>query len=74
MKKCMICNIVTDVKEKNLGEKNYGSIVAILFGKIFKEAWNYMEVPYEMLEAKETKCFLRGDPYGEITVTFAKKL
>jgi len=73
MKQCIMCAGINDIAKESLGDKDYGGTVATLFGTVIKEAWAYLELPYEVLEAKETKCFLRGDPYGEITITFAPK-
>lgn len=73
MKQCIMCAGIKDITKEALGDKDYGGTVASLFGTVIKEAWAYLELPYEVLEAKETKCFLRGDPYGEITITFAPK-
>jgi phage baseplate assembly protein W len=68
-----MCAGIDDVTKEDLGKKDYGSTVATLFGTVIKEAWDYMEMPYQVLEAKETRCYLRGDPFGEITITFAPK-
>jgi len=73
MKQCIMCAGIDDIAKESLGDKDYGGTVASLFGTVIKEAWAYLDMPYEVLEAKETKCFLRGDPYGEITILFAPK-
>lgn len=70
MKQCIMCGAIDDIKKEDILNKDYGGTVATLFGTVIKEAWAYLEVPYVVLDAKETKCFLRGDPYGEITITF----
>jgi hypothetical protein len=73
MKQCIMCAGINDIAKEDIMKKGYGGTVATLFGTVIKEAWDYMEMSYQVLEAKETKCFLRGDPYGEITITFAPK-
>jgi hypothetical protein len=73
MKQCIMCAGINDIAKEEIMKKDYGGTVATLFGTVIKEAWDYMEMPYQVLEAKETKCFLRGDPYGEITIIFAPK-
>lgn len=70
MKQCIICGAVTDISQEDLKDKNYGDIVSTLFGTVFKEVWEYMELPYTVIDARETKCFLRGDSCGEITIRF----
>ncbi|HUY01350.1 MAG TPA: hypothetical protein VMV49_17445 [Candidatus Deferrimicrobium sp.] len=70
---CILCSGVKDIQAKDLGNSNYGNILATLFGTIIRQSWNYLETPYELVEAKETKCLLRGDPYGEITISFKPK-
>ncbi len=70
---CILCSGARDINPDDLGESDYGNILATLFGTIIDEAWKYLESPYNMLSAKETKCILRGDPYGEITVNFEIK-
>ncbi|NVM53824.1 MAG: hypothetical protein HWN66_08995 [Candidatus Helarchaeota archaeon] len=67
---CILCSGVRDIKMEDLGESEYGNILSTLFGTIIRQAWSYLETPYELVEAKETKCLLRGDPYGEIIVSF----
>lgn len=71
---CILCSGVKDITAKELEEGSYGNILATLFGTIIRQAWNYVEAPYEVIEAKETKCLLRGDPYGEITIFFKSKI
>lgn len=69
-KSCILCSGIRDIKPENLGETNYGNILATLFGTITRQAWNYISSPYEITDAEETKCLLRGDPYSEITIKF----
>jgi hypothetical protein len=70
---CILCSGVTDVRAEDLGDRDYGDILSTLFGTIIRQAWNYLESPYELIQAKETRCLLRGDPYGEITISFKPK-
>ncbi|MHA1649786.1 MAG: hypothetical protein ACTSYB_06310 [Candidatus Helarchaeota archaeon] len=72
-KSCILCSGVHDVTIEDLGDNDYGDILATLFGTIIREAWKYLESPYELLESKETKCILRGDPCCEITISFKSK-
>ena len=73
MKQCIMCASITDVTKEDLGTQNYGNCVATLFGTAINEGWKYLGLPYEVVEAKETMCFLRGDPYGEFTIKFVRK-
>jgi hypothetical protein len=70
---CIICSGVDDISEEQLKTESYGNILATLFGTIIRQAWNYLESPYEIVEAKETKCLLRGDSCSEITISFKPK-
>ncbi len=67
---CILCSGARDILPEELGDRDYGNILATLFGTIIRQAWSYLETPYELTAAKETKCLLRGDPYGEITISF----
>lgn len=71
---CILCSGARDMAKEELGDTgNYGNILATLFGTIIDQAWSYIKTPYEVTESKETKCLLRGDPYGEITISFKPK-
>ncbi|MHA1265413.1 MAG: hypothetical protein ACTSRS_09285 [Candidatus Helarchaeota archaeon] len=72
-KACLLCSGARDIPREELGASDYGNILATLFGTIIRQAWSYLESPYELIEAKETKCVLRGDPCGEITIYFKSK-
>ena len=73
-KACILCSSVRDISGSDLGDANYGNILATLFGTIIREAWAYIESPYTFIEANETQCVLRGDPCGEITIYFKPKV
>ncbi len=70
---CIICSGVDDISEEQLKTESYGNILATLFGTIIRQAWNYLESPYEIIDAKETQCLLRGDSCCEITLSFKPK-
>ena len=72
MKKCPICAGVRHVTQDQLGEKTLGGFLAILSGEIIELIQEYVENPY-IVEAKETKCFMKGDPYGEIVIMIYPK-
>ncbi len=72
MKKCPICAGVRHVNQEKLGNKTLGGFLAILSGEIVELIQEYVGNPYT-IEAKETKCFMKGDPYGEIVINIYPK-
>ena len=72
MKRCPICTGVHDIKQENLGKKTWGGFLAVLFGEIIELVQEYVENPYHV-EAEETKCFMKGDSFGEIVVKLIPK-
>ncbi|MFX1452182.1 MAG: hypothetical protein ACFFCM_15200 [Promethearchaeota archaeon] len=72
MKKCPICAGVRHVTQEKLGKKTLGGFLAILSGEIVELIQEYVGNPYR-IESKETKCFMKGDPYGEIVIMMYPK-
>ena len=66
MNRCPIC-AGRQVKQEELGEKTLAGFLAVLFEEIIELEQEYVGNDYRV-EAKETKCFMKGDPYGEITI------
>ena len=66
MYKCIFCAGETLESEK-FGGFNTGEIFAAIIRSIVQAIQDYVGNDYEVT-AKETKCFMRGDEKGEITV------
>ncbi|MHA1383318.1 MAG: hypothetical protein ACTSR3_06135 [Candidatus Helarchaeota archaeon] len=72
MNRCPICAGVHHVTQKDLGEKTLAGFLAVLFGEIIELTQEYVGNEY-IVEAQETKCFMKGDPYGEIVIKLIPK-
>ena len=66
-KVCMICTEETDLTQEMIGDRNYGDIFTSLLVGILSALEEYVDAPYKVT-GKETKCLLKGDPHGEITI------
>ncbi|MHA1377589.1 MAG: hypothetical protein ACTSRG_04300 [Candidatus Helarchaeota archaeon] len=75
MNRCPVCAGIHDIKQEELGGKEgktLAGFLAILFEEIIELEQEYVGNEY-FVEAKETKCFMKGDPYGEIQVKLYPK-
>ena len=70
---CIICTEETHLTQNMIGSRNYGDIFASLLVGILKALEEYVESPYEVT-GKETKCMLKGDAHGEITIWLTPKV
>ncbi len=65
-KQCLFCAGETLLPSK-FGECHTGEVFAAIVKGIMQALQDYVGNNYEV-RARETKCFMRGDPYGEITL------
>lgn len=72
MNRCPVCAGVRHVTQDKLGKKTLGGFLAVLCKEIIELIQEYVGNPYTV-EAEETKCFMKGDPYGEIIVRIYQK-
>ncbi|MHA1378960.1 MAG: hypothetical protein ACTSRG_11310 [Candidatus Helarchaeota archaeon] len=66
-KSCLLCIEERELTQKDFGNANLGDIISAIFKGIIQALQDYVGNKFDVT-AKETKCFLRGDSYGEITV------
>ncbi|MHA1384994.1 MAG: hypothetical protein ACTSR3_14695 [Candidatus Helarchaeota archaeon] len=74
-KKCIMCASVRgeeDIKLDELGDRGFAEILGNALTALIQLAQDSVGNPYQVVQ-KETKCFLRGDTYGEMTVYFYPK-
>lgn len=71
-KRCLFCAEESNITREMLGETMPGEILASMFKGILQVLQDYVGNEYDVT-AKETKCFMRGDPYGEVTVWLKPK-
>lgn len=64
---CLFCTEERELTQNDLGDANLGDILASIFKGIIQALEEYVGNEYE-ITARETKCLLRGDTYGEITL------
>ncbi|MHA1299383.1 MAG: hypothetical protein ACTSO9_08115 [Candidatus Helarchaeota archaeon] len=69
---CILCAEEKELKAEDLGSQNFGDIFALLFRGVIQAFVDYVGNEYDVT-ARETKCFMRGDPHGEITVTLTPR-
>ena len=66
-KMCIICAEEYEIKQEMLGPRNFGDIFAALLVGILQALEEYVGAQYK-ITGKETKCVLRGDTHGEISI------
>ena len=73
IKKCMMCAGLTTVDPTEFkDDRNYFDYVAAVLAGTMGHIEEYVGNEYKVV-GKETKCFLRGDDQGELTVWFYPK-
>jgi len=75
--KCFLCaGMVEDptfhVKREDFGEHGWGTVIAGIFQATTKMINEYAGIEFTS-KVRETKCLLRGDPYGEFIAEFYPK-
>lgn len=70
--KCLMCSIIDDLDKEEFYDKNYGEIISYALGSLIEIILEYTGYNYRV-EVKETRCFLRGDPYSEIIYLLHEK-
>ncbi len=71
IKTCPFCCNMNNI-ESELKEIHYGDFFALMIGGIIQEIEDYVGNEFKIV-AKETKCFMRGDDKGELTLYFYPK-
>lgn len=66
-KVCLLCAEERELTQENFGSLSMGEIFASLLGGIIRALEEYVGNDYE-ITARETKCLMRGDRYGEVTL------
>ena len=69
VKKCPVCIGLTNVTEKDLQGEDYITVLSALSEAAIQDIQDYVGNKYKIV-CKETKCFLRGDDQGEMTLYF----
>ena len=74
IKKCVVCASVKegDIKLDELGHRGYAEILGNALTALVQMVQDSVENDYKVV-LKETRCFLRGDNYGEQTLFFYPK-
>ena len=70
--KCLMCSVLTADDQERFKNTSYGEIISYALGSLFEIILDYVGYNYRV-EVKETKCLLRGDPFGEVTMTLREK-
>ncbi len=72
---CALCTGIrpgADIDPAKLKDHNYGELLAAALASLLQLVQDYVGNDY-VIDIKETKCMLRGDPYGEATIYFNPK-
>ncbi len=69
IKQCMMCANQTNLSAEDLGGQDYFHVITVLAGSAIQHVQDYVGNKYK-IKSKETKCFIRGDDEGEITLYF----
>ncbi|MFX1452701.1 MAG: hypothetical protein ACFFCM_17820 [Promethearchaeota archaeon] len=74
LKKCVVCASVQegDIKLDELGERGFAEVLGNALTALVQMMQDYVKNDYKVVQ-RETKCFLRGDNYGEQTLLFYPK-
>jgi len=75
--KCFLCAGMADdpsfpIKKEDFGVHGYGNIIAGIFQATTNMINDYAGIEF-IPKVRETKCLLRGDPYGEFVAEFYPK-
>ena len=71
-KVCLLCAGEKEITRRDLNDFTLGKALAALFAGVVQALQDYLGNEVRVT-GKETKCFMRGDPYGEITITLTPK-
>jgi hypothetical protein len=71
--KCLLCPSILDLDIEKYKDLNYGELIFNALASLFEMILDSMGYNYK-ISYKETKCFLRGDPYGEIVYFLHEKI
>ena len=68
-KKCVLCTGLRpgDIDQSKLRTNSYGELLASALVALLQMIQDYVGNEYE-ITSKETKCLMKGDGYGEITL------
>ncbi|MHA1379662.1 MAG: hypothetical protein ACTSRG_14920 [Candidatus Helarchaeota archaeon] len=69
---CIICAQEYELKAQDFGSESFGDIFALLFSGVIQAFTDYVGNEYT-ITAEESKCFMRGDPHGEITIILSPR-
>ncbi len=64
---CLFCAEESKLTHEHFGIFTPGEVLAAIFKGILQALQDYVGNEYNVI-ARETKCFVRGDPHGEITI------
>ncbi len=71
--KCLMCSVLYDYENMHeYKDLNYGEVISYALGSLVEIIFDYVGHNYKV-EVRETKCFLRGDPYSEIVMLLREK-
>lgn len=70
--KCLMCSILEEGEKEEYKDTNYGEIISYALGSLIEIILEYVGHNFRV-EVKETRCFLRGDPYSEIIYLLHEK-
>ncbi|TFG06012.1 MAG: hypothetical protein EU536_00280 [Promethearchaeota archaeon] len=70
--KCVLCSVIQDLDMEKYRDLDYGAIISYALGSLIEIIMEYVGHNYR-IEVKETRCFLRGDPYSEMVYLVHEK-
>jgi hypothetical protein len=70
--KCVMCSVIGDLKVEEYKDTEYGSIISYALASLLELIFEYIGKPYR-IELKETRCFMRGSPHGEVVMFLHEK-
>jgi len=70
--KCLMCSAIRDLNLEEYKDTNYGEIITNALASLLELLLDYLDLHYSV-EVKETQCFMRGSPFGEVVMFLHEK-
>ena len=70
--KCVMCSVIGDLNVEEYKDTDYGEIISYALGSLLELILDYVGLHYTV-QIKETRCFMRGSPHGELVMFLHEK-
>lgn len=70
--KCLMCSCIHDLNADEYKDTDYGEIITYALASLLELVFDYIGLSYTV-SLKETRCFMKGSPYGEVVMFLHEK-